>query len=396
MHIDKQVAETILRDEAAKSKGGSLDKEWVQKVEHLSKLCLEGISATHIAFLGTSLLAKSVDRRADLFAIKPNHAPGNPRAYSARSLCHGVLVPLAAELGFSIGVSGREPLNNQPYFRMTRLGDDTPVHAGGRAAFDYMVTLVREISRLPSEASARAALRAFIAVRRRHQPKYDDWAGGSHITPDELTRGIVAFVEQDSEGGRRAQAVVAGLLDIFAGSDRVTSGRINDPSRKYPGDVCVRSGSDANGWEKAIEVRDEPGSAHDAQMQMFGKRSHAKGWEKAVEVRDKPVSIHDVQIFGKKCVEMGVQEAAFVMVSRQQELLDVDYLHRWANGFGLGLTIFTGWAEFVDQVLFWSASPKPIGSSLAIERIRERLIAVEASPQAVTLWDRTFSAKQST
>ena len=50
---------------------------------------------------------------------------------SADSGCHSVLVPAAAELGISLGVTGREPLNNQPYFRMTRLGDNQPVHAGG-------------------------------------------------------------------------------------------------------------------------------------------------------------------------------------------------------------------------------------------------------------------------
>src|SRR5690606_2457501 len=108
----------------------------------------------HIAFLATAMLAKAVDRRADLFAIKPTHAPGNLNAFSARTLCHSVIVPLAAELGFSIGVTGREPLNNQPYFRMTRLGDDTPVHPGGRAAFDYMVELVRELTALKDEALA--------------------------------------------------------------------------------------------------------------------------------------------------------------------------------------------------------------------------------------------------
>jgi hypothetical protein len=82
------------------------------------------------------------------------------------------------------------------------------------------------------------------------------------------------------EGGRRAQAVVAEHLDVFAGPERVESGRINDPSRKYPGDVCVQSAYDPDVWEKAIEVR------------------------------DKPVATADVQIFGKKCVDMGVREAA--------------------------------------------------------------------------------------
>ena len=137
MKIDSKAAERILRAEADTG-AGPIDKAWAEKVERLSKLCEDGVSKTHVAFLGTEMLAKAVDARADLVAIKPKLAPDNPNAYSARSLCHGVLVPLSAELGFSLGVTGREPLNNQPYFRMSRLGDDTPVHSGGRAAFDYM------------------------------------------------------------------------------------------------------------------------------------------------------------------------------------------------------------------------------------------------------------------
>jgi hypothetical protein len=65
-------------------------------------------------------LPKSVNRKADLYAIKPTHAADNENAFSARTLCHSVIVPVAAELGISLGVTGREPLNNQPYFRMTR------------------------------------------------------------------------------------------------------------------------------------------------------------------------------------------------------------------------------------------------------------------------------------
>ena len=52
---------------------------------------------------------------------------------------------------------------------------------------------------------------------------------------------IQALVEDASENGRRAQAVVAGLMDAFAGAERVESGRVNDPSRRHPGDVCVRA-----------------------------------------------------------------------------------------------------------------------------------------------------------
>src|SRR5580658_10419921 len=127
MRIDKPRAAALFRAEAKQAATGKVDAAWTQKVEKLSQLCEEGVSKTHIAFLGTEMLAKAMDRRVDLFAIKPDHAPDNPNAFSARTLCHTVLVPLSAELGVSIGVTGREPLNNQPYFRMTRLGDDTPV-----------------------------------------------------------------------------------------------------------------------------------------------------------------------------------------------------------------------------------------------------------------------------
>jgi len=172
LEISKTLAESIIRAEAgAISRGEAVDASWIDKIERLSGLC-EGQARTHIAFIGTEILAKALDRNVDLYAIKPTHAVGNARAYSARTLCHSVLVPLAADIGFNIGVTGREPLNNQPYFRMTRLGDGTPIHAMSAPAFNYMLILVDELQRMESEAEARAALRAFIAVRQRYQPRY--------------------------------------------------------------------------------------------------------------------------------------------------------------------------------------------------------------------------------
>ena len=83
---------------------------------------------------------------------------------------------------------------------------------------------------------------------------------------------------------------------------------------------------------------------------------------------------------------MGVQEAALVMVSDRQELLDAAALTQWANGFGFGLTLFPGWDDFVEQALFWSDMPKPAAASLAVGFIHHRLITVEASPAAVSPW----------
>ena len=360
MRINKAKASEIIY-EASKAQESTLDTIWVKKIEHLSYLCGQGSSKTHIAFLGTSILAKSVDIRADLFAIKPKHSPNNPNAFSARTLCHSVLVPASAEIGFSLGVTGREPLNNQPYFRMKRLDDGTPVHPNSREAYEYMLSLVRELNSLQNETQANKVLQAYIAVRKRYQFSYQTSSEIIDISPEKLTRTITIFVNENSENGRRAQAVVAGLMDIFAGPDRVESGRINDPSRNYPGDVCVNS-NDAN-----------------------------TNWEKAIEVRDKPVSLSDIRIFGKKCIDMGVQEAAFVMVSENQEIFDIKILIEWADKFHLGLTLFYGWDTFIDQCLYWCELPKPVAASRAIDSIRERLIQVEVDVNSLQTWDMLIS-----
>lgn len=354
--IERSEAVALLRSEAeAAQREEAVDSDWREKVERLSSLCeAPGSSRTHIAFLCTAMVAKVLEPGIDLYAIKPAHASGNNRAYSARTLCHSVIVPLSAELGFSIGVTGREPLNNQPYFRMTRLGDGTPVRSGAQEAFDYMVRLVEELSSAPPKV-ARAALRAFIAVRRQYQPSYASDVEEARTTPTRLLEAIRAFVAENSEGGRRAQAIVAALLDVVMGEDRVESGRINDPSRKYPGDVCVRMPDDA-------------------------------GWEKAIEVRDKPVTAADVLVFGRKCLSMGVRDAAVVAASPAQQPLDIAATVAWAEAHGLGLTIFVGWDSLVDQALFWAGEAKVVAAGLAVAQVQERLVAVEASPESVDRW----------
>lgn len=361
LKMSAPVASQILRSEADGAKVGSIDPAWQRKLEEFSQLCEDGASKTHVAFLGTAMLAKAVDPRADLRAIKPKLSPDNPNAYSARSLCHGVLVPISAELGFSLGVSGREPLNNQPYFRMTTLGDDTPVHAGGRKAFDRMIALVDELQAM-SSGDARAALRAFIEVRRRFQRLYASASSdGAILTPGELLGAIQSLVGGASEGGRRAQAVAAGLLDVVAGSGRVESGRVNDPSRNYPGDVAVLAAEVAEGFPAVFE--------------------------KAFEVRDKPVKLSDVALFGRTCRERGVQKAAMLLVSEAQLAVDPDEVVHWSEANGISMTMFVGWAEFVEQCLFWSSASRSAAAAMAVDTIRERLVGVEASVGAVTMWD---------
>src|SRR5262249_29555100 len=128
MTIDKDRAKRLLKDALKATKETARFVHWKTRVKLLAAAC-EGAAKTHIAFLGTAFLAKAVDLTVDAFAVKNTATDPTKQAgaYSARSLAHGVLVPFAAEFGIDLGVTGREPLNNQPYFRMNRADDNTPV-----------------------------------------------------------------------------------------------------------------------------------------------------------------------------------------------------------------------------------------------------------------------------
>jgi hypothetical protein len=72
---------SIVREEATKAVCGPVDAAWKAKIEKLSQLCEDGVSKTHIAFLGTEILAKSMDRKVDLYAIKPNMRQAMPMRF---------------------------------------------------------------------------------------------------------------------------------------------------------------------------------------------------------------------------------------------------------------------------------------------------------------------------
>lgn len=278
LKMDKAEAAELIRVLWAKEGNVAADQEWLEKIEHLSRLCVDRLGKTHIAMLGTAILAKALHPEVDLFAFKPTQTDKSASSYSARTLCHGVLVPLAAELGFHLGATGREPLNNQPYFRMRSLDDGTPAHEESREAYEFTISLIRELQQINSPLALRSILLSFLIVRSKYQPRYATSDDSVSLSPIEFVEAVQTFISNNSERGARAQAVVAGLFDVFAGPANVVSGRIHDPSRDYPGDVCV------------IAAMPEEGQGQ---------------WAKAVEVRDKPVTEPEVYIFGKRCADSG-------------------------------------------------------------------------------------------
>ena len=353
LRIDRERATSVLFQEAARAAAGYVDPAWKDEFESFSKACAQKNYRTHIAFLGTAILAKICVSDVDVFAIKAEAGPG---AYSARGLCHGVLVPNAPELDINLGVTGREPLNNQPYFRSLRVSRDMTVRTTARPIVEQLCNLLERLA-VASTADAKQALRAFIVVRRTFGARYSERKITAGASPEKLISAIEGFVAEAADGGRRAQAVVAGLMDVFASPERVICNRVNDPSRARPGDVVILD-------DERIE--------------------------RCFEVRDKPVSREDLYHFVTKVAEGEHGEAVMVAVSKSQSIVPIEEVRHWSRERGVGLWVFLQWEDLVRQVLLWSPHPSLHAAAAAPAAIRLRLVELEVDPAAVEGWVDLF------
>lgn len=358
--IDQARARMILYEEAAKAAAGHVDRRWMRPIEAISKLAEESNALTHIAFLGTAILAKCTASQIDVFSVKVS---SGPNGYAARSLCQHVLATNAPELDIHLGVTGREPLNNQPYFRIDRLTRDAPVRSTAQGVLNALCDLLDRLQEA-SEEEARAALRAFIDVRRRYGTRYSRSVGDDvNVSVPDLIDAIGKLVGTTSEGGKRAQAVVAALMDVFAAPERVDVSRINDPSRDAPADVNIR-------------------------------RRTGDGWERVFEVRDKPVSREDLYHLMSKCQQAGVAEAIMVAIAPSPPISLLEQAQAWGADRGVALSLYSSWAALIREVLVWGEASTLAATAALPGRVEQRLIDLEATPEALELWQRLLQQAQ--
>lgn len=355
--IDYKAARRTLLQAAALADKGASSPIWLDHVRRLSKVC-EGAPKTHIAFIGTALLARSTDHRADVQTLHVR--AGTAGAYSARSLAKDVLVPLSRELRVHLGVTGREPLNNQPYFHNDIVSRRMNVKGNARIPLDLVCDLLDEVADMKDPAELLSALAAFVEVRRQYWATARDYfAPETTFAFADLLARIDGFVKADSEGGKRAQAVAAGLMDVAEGEENVQTARINDPDRNFPGDV-VAYGRTAHGSDRPI-IR-------------------------ALEVRDKPISESDLVVFASKAARFGVARAGILAVAANQQPLDIGEAQAEAAAEGVNLELFVGWTAFVRQLFFWLRGDAADPVRQAHEQIYTRLVELECSADAQANW----------
>lgn len=312
--LDHGRAKQILFAEAdAARRGDSTDivTAWTERVKVLTQLCPHGKSSTVFAALGTAILAKATNDRVDVYSLLDRGEA--PDSYSARSLADNVWAKHRGELEVDLGANGANPLNNTPFIGKTRIDEITGVR--NQAGWKYFMECMQALKDLPSAAEARQALRGFIIARSRSllPPIQIDPAAGDDLTVSALIAAIEQYVAEDSEGGRRAQAGVAAILDATFGQEHVIVGVINDPDRHAPLDVSV---------------------------------THAAGeFCIAFEVKDKPIGDHHVRTTIEKTVKNhSLRNLAFVAISKQQTARNFDEVVKWAAARGVKITIFLDWS----------------------------------------------------
>ncbi len=346
--IPKPLLEDRLEDAVRLAESDAeLPAQWTKRAEHIS----QSPSQTYIAALGVALLAKATDPRVDVLAIK---ASSGATGYSMRSVA-AVLAGRARHYGYHLGVTGPEPLNNQPWFGSDRIDQIARIRAEVVPFHQALIRYLRELQRLDPDAALRALaafLRLRLAVGQESKRMHTFIANPGAALSDVLAMGEV-FIRQSPEGGKRGQAVVAGMLDCV--HDHVQTGAINNP--------------------RAFDVRvDINGSA-----------------VLVIEVKQKGVSDDDVRYLAAAAAAAGVDKAIYAALAADQGLLDATALRREAaDEHGVFLGVAVGLMELSEFILLGSSrSAEEVAAELP-RRILERLDQLRVSQAGQAHWSGLF------
>jgi hypothetical protein len=316
-------------------------------------------SRTHVTALGTALLAKATYPDADALSIKKDWGPNT---YSQRGVGNRILVPLSrnAEYRYHPGRLGREPLNNQPYFRYDHMSVIERSRADGREALEIVIAELGRLNEHPEEA-----LPALVAwLRERHlswleMPEID--LAGLDVALDAIAATADEFLDPSADDvPARAQAFAAGCFDI-SGWSRVSMGGLNDPSRRVPGDV--------HAYLRSSLVA-------------------------AVEVRAKGVSDADVVAFLEQCMRHAppIPRAIVAILGSPPNLpLAVAEIARRGREAGVVVSVVESHSELLDRVLAWSTIDVQSAIELFPDAVAKRLEQIDATPQSRQLWADLWS-----
>ncbi|MFG3681817.1 restriction endonuclease, SacI family [Micromonospora chalcea] len=265
--------------------------------------------------LGCALLAKACDRRIDPFVVKLDVTE---RGYHMRGIADHVLAPARDRYGFDLGSESANPTNGSTWLKPRSLHD---IVTRDKDSFAFLLEVLGKVDELNEDEALYAFaawLRERFAVALRSQPIViaDTDSDLAH-----LVSAAEAFVLEKPERGGRGQALAAASLSLIW-SD-VETGKINDPSRHWPGDVHVFHAA-----EKVPIV--------------------------AIEVKQREVTEGEVWAFARRCATQGIKNVMYVALSPRQRGLQELSASDFARELDCVFTWICGVEELVFHAFAWS------------------------------------------
>lgn len=361
--VDIDAAKEVFLQALAYSESGyKLPDEWLERVEKVGK----SPSATFVAILGTALLAVATDPRVDPLSLKAGaETPPGFESYAARSVGTSALVPMSLKHNVDYGTSGREPHNNQPFFRYKQVRRDMVVRDHVKPHLAYLVETLERLRELPTVEHI-PALSAFIAVRRRvpRRPVSRFQVAGTAWTIEEFVHEVSSFVTSYPEDGKRGQAMVAAALDLVF--QRVVMGHVNDPSPGVPGDV-------------------KPFQSEDEAMPLA-----------SVEVKQKPASQSDIYGWAQAVARAGVPRGMYVLLSPRQGDVDRREIEQKVlERENLLIRIYGSAEDFLYDSIAWAGRPLIEFLEAFPPTMFERLDQAGVADSSLTNFEAIFSDQTS-
>ncbi|MCX4421082.1 restriction endonuclease, SacI family [Streptomyces mirabilis] len=354
IRIDKRTAAYVLRAAFTEAtEANDLPEYWIHLAQTLRE---EEAPRTYTPALCVALLARACNEAVDPLSIKDVYSD---RTYSHRTLAHGVLVPLSVELGFDLKATGREPLNNQPFFRYDHYSEIERIQRSARPYFERLQSALQMVDTEGyTRQQAQSALAAVLTVCIEANRKKQRVVSGSSIVEASLIAQTEAFVTSGADMPRKLQACVAAALDMTY--PEVASRRLNDPSRDFPGDV------------HALRNDGSP--------------------LLAVEVRGKPVTPEELEQFVRSVTDADIPRAALVVhaVGHRSLLLNEMTTIRLEQKYGRLVKISESVSSFMRDLFVWSSHDTLEILSSFPDDMYKRMSEIEVRQQELDRWANLF------
>lgn len=348
--IRKQEAQKILRQAFNDAmEDTQTPSEWGDLARYLRE---DTAPRTYTPALGTALLARAHSDNVDSLSIKESYSDNS---FSLRSLCHNTLVPLSVELGFDIYASGREPINNQPFFRYDHYSQIERISDTARPYFDRLKESVAKLNFYTKE-EAYWALVAFLRVCGEAANKRVQTIAGSRLAEHGLIKQTSTYVTSGFDIPAKLQACVAAALDIA--NKEVISRRLNDPSRDLPGDV---------------------------QIGIYGSITTA------IEVRGKAVTATELEQFVRKASEFGISRLGLVVHAGKHQALPTSVIiPSLEEKYDVLISVHESMPSFLRNAFSWSGCS--VSQTLATfpDAMYKRLQEIQVRGSELEKWVEYF------